>query len=510
MRLGIIAFLLNLSIGLSAQSFEYSYVDPCNGNTEKISIPFGANAVAVTYYNQIRSFTESDFQNGVFDQWAQSVYNTYKTTSPCAGIGTATVVTITQATAMTVISIMNSMTTITDAIGSISSLSGTLSSIPMSTVSGSSGGSGGSSSNGSSGKGSSESKSSASSGGFSVGSESIRLTPVPQASGPSGPSMPPSSGAGSSGTSSASNQSSGSGNTGSGSSSSGSTSNGEKGSSSSGTGSSGASGSGNSSGSSSQGSGSGGTPKEGSAQEESKGETNLVGGTNEAVKSTPGNGGGSKSAQQNSMKPTIVGSSDLAGFNFRDGGSALGGRINAGFTSVRYDQLRSHGILFDYTSAIKGPNITGFYAWMTPKRVNLLSTTLTIGFEGKGSIYNTIAAGQMRNLSKRFKLVYMGTVSYGSVYDEIFLGTAAIAGGMYDFKVGKRLDIKLMSLAVYSPYVSYYNDILLQSPFVILPTIGTNIAVTKNFRFNVNWGGAWAISQSVLNYTITLGTRLII
>jgi len=510
MRLGIIAFLLNLSIGLSAQSFEYSYVDPCNGNTEKISIPFGANAVAVTYYNQIRSFTESDFQNGVFDQWAQSVYNTYKTTSPCAGIGTATVVTITQATAMTVISIMNSMTTITDAIGSISSLSGTLSSIPMSTVSGSSGGSGGSSSNGSSGKGSSESKSSASSGGFSVGSESIRLTPVPQASGPSGPSMPPSSGAGSSGTSSASNQSSGSGNTGSGSSSSGSTSNGEKGSSSSGTGSSGASGSGNSSESSSQGSGSGGTPKEGSAQEESKGETNLVGGTNEAVKSTPGNGGGSKSAQQNSMKPTIVGSSDLAGFNFRDGGSALGGRINAGFTSVRYDQLRSHGILFDYTSAIKGPNITGFYAWMTPKRVNLLSTTLTIGFEGKGSIYNTIAAGQMRNLSKRFKLVYMGTVSYGSVYDEIFLGTAAIAGGMYDFKVGKRLDIKLMSLAVYSPYVSYYNDILLQSPFVILPTIGTNIAVTKNFRFNVNWGGAWAISQSVLNYTITLGTRLII
>jgi hypothetical protein len=510
MRLGIIAFLLNLSIGLSAQSFEYSYVDPCNGNTEKISIPFGANAVAVTYYNQIRSFTESDFQNGVFDQWAQSVYNTYKTTSPCAGIGTATVVTITQATAMTVISIMNSMTTITDAIGSISSLSGTLSSIPMSTVSGSSGGSGGSSSNGSSGKGSSESKSSASSGGFSVGSESIRLTPVPQASGPSGPSMPPSSGAGSSGTSSASNQSSGSGNTGSGSSSSGSTSNGEKGSSSSGTGSSGASGSGNSSESSSQGSGSGGTPKEGSAQEESKGETNLVGGTNEAVKSTPGNGGGSKSAQQNSMKPTIVGSSDLAGFNFRDGGSALGGRINAGFTSVRYDQLRSHGILFDYTSAIKGPNITGFYAWMTPKRVNLLSTTLTIGFEGKGSIYNTIAAGQMRNLSKRFKLVYMGTVSYGSVYDEMFLGTAAIAGGMYDFKVGKRLDIKLMSLAVYSPYVSYYNDILLQSPFVILPTIGTNIAVTKNFRFNVNWGGAWAISQSVLNYTITLGTRLII
>jgi hypothetical protein len=67
-----------------------------------------------------------------------------------------------------------------------------------------------------------------------------------------------------------------------------------------------------------------------------------------------------------------------------------------------------------------------------------------------------------------------------------------------------------MALGVYAPYVSYYNDILLQSPYVILPNIGTNIKVTKNFRFNINWGGAWAINQNVLNYTITIGTRLVL
>ena len=104
----------------------------------------------------------------------------------------------------------------------------------------------------------------------------------------------------------------------------------------------------------------------------------------------------------------------------------------------------------------------------------------------------------------------MASASAGEVYDEAFLGTALIAGGMYDWRIGKRLDIKLMALGVYAPYVSYYNDILLQSPYVILPNIGTNVKVTKNFRFNINWGGAWAINQNVLNYTITIGTRLVL
>ena len=56
----------------------------------------------------------------------------------------------------------------------------------------------------------------------------------------------------------------------------------------------------------------------------------------------------------------------------------------------------------------------------------------------------------------------MGTVSYGQVYRESFLGTALIVGATYDMNIGKRLDIKLMNLMVYAPYVSYYNDVVLK------------------------------------------------
>jgi hypothetical protein len=187
-------------------------------------------------------------------------------------------------------------------------------------------------------------------------------------------------------------------------------------------------------------------------------------------------------------------------------------KVSGGYTSMRWDGARSHGINADYTSALRGPNITGFYAFMKKKRIDLISTSLTIGFEEKKSIYGTFAFGQMWNIGKKKKLkaVYMLTGSYGSVYGEKFIGTAAIAGGMYDFKFTKRLEIKLLALYVYAPYVSYYNDILLKSPNVVLPIVGTNVKITKKFKINLNCGGAWALNESALNYTIMMGTRLLL
>jgi hypothetical protein len=512
-RLLIISVLICMATATMAQSFIYSYTNPCNGNIEKITIPSGSNSVAVTYYNQIQVFNEADFSNGTFDAWANSVFDSYSQVSPCASIGTSTVISLTQNTAMTMISIMGSLTTISDALGSVNSLGGLTSSVvggsggsvgsggsgdPKKTKSNDANGGGTTGSSNSSG-GNSQSAGSTSTGGQgseprsttgSTGSstQSSTGTTQPQsgsAQGGSSSSQPTVGGGSSSGSS-----------TTSGSAESGST-----------TGSSTTSGlPRNSSSNSSDGNGS--TNTESTAGTEDK-KTDALSGSNSAVRSTPTSGTGNS---KNGLRPMVVAGSDLAGFNFKDGNIAFGGKVNGNYTSDRYDQRRSHGIIFDYTTAIKGPNVTGFYAWMKPKRITLLSNTLTVGFEGKGSIYNSVAFGQMRDIgkSKRLKLVYMASASIGEVYDESFLGTALIAGGMYDWRVSKKLDIKLMALAVYAPYVSYYNDILLQSPYVMLPSIGTNVKITKNFRFNINWGGAWALNQNVLNYTITIGTRLVL
>ena len=205
-------------------------------------------------------------------------------------------------------------------------------------------------------------------------------------------------------------------------------------------------------------------------------------------------------------------SSDFAGFNFRDKEVSFGGKGTAGYTSMRWDGKRSYGVLLDYTSIIRGPNVTGFWANMAKRRIDLISVTATISFYGRGSQYGTLALGQMWSFPKvkNLKAIYLATGSFGNVYGETFLGTAAIAGGMYDWKVSKRIDVKLMNLFIYAPYVSYYNDILLKSPYVIMPIIGTNIGITKKFKFNVNFGGAYAINENVMNFTLMFGTRLAI
>ena len=79
---------------------------------------------------------------------------------------------------------------------------------------------------------------------------------------------------------------------------------------------------------------------------------------------------------------------------------------------------------------------------------------------------------------------------------------------MYDWKVSKRIDVKLTALYIYAPYVSYYNDIVLNSPHVILPLVGTNVGITKKFKLNVNFGGTYALNQNVMNYTVMFGTRM--
>jgi hypothetical protein len=114
------------------------------------------------------------------------------------------------------------------------------------------------------------------------------------------------------------------------------------------------------------------------------------------------------------------------------------------------------------------------------------------------------------NKPKNMKLVYMLTASSGQVYGEPFIGTAVIAGGMHDWNVNKRIAVKTMLLYVYAPYVSYYNDILLKSPHVVLPIIGTNVGITKRFKININVGGAWAIKDAALNYTVMMGTRMLL
>ena len=522
------------TFSITAQTYTYSYTDPCTGVLKSLSVPINGS-IAVSYYGETSSFTGNDFQNGTFENWANQVLAQYQNISPCAQIvGVTTAVNISQSTVLNTIGILNSLSALADIAGTTNILGGATTTVSGSTNNNnkqnkngnnsnnnsggdvSASGSNGTSTtnpnpstnpsgttststtsnsgstqqaNGTSSTGSGENGGTTSSTGNEGGTSGGNQTTTPE-----GTTSNPSSESSIESSSSTTTESSGGGNI-----ENPSTSSSTEGSSQSGT----------------TGNGSGGQGEQTETQEvqipkEEGGQTNITGGSTTTIRGSTTTSGSSKSKEGG--KPSVVASSDFVGFNFQDSEVTSGLKVTGGYTSLRWDGKRSWGVLADYTSALKGPNVTGFYALLKPKVVTILSGTLTIGFEGIGSLYGTISGGQMFSFQKvkNLKVIYMATVSYGAVFRTQFLGTAVIAGGMYDLKIGKRIDIKLTNLMVYSPYVSYYNDLVLASPFVMLPSVGTNIGITKKFKFNINAGGAWSLGNSTLNYTITCGTRLMV
>lgn len=442
-----------------SQSYTYSFTDPCTGIVKTVAVP--NNGIPITLYGQTRTFTPSDFIAGNVELWLNSIVNSFGGSNPCATlVGTPNAINIAQTTTLQFISIVNNLSAISEMSGSVDLLSN------LTTTT-----------NSDSKKEDKKKKSDNSTQtntDVNNNSNSVNNSTNNTTTNNSGNSVNNSNSSSSpnSGsddvkketTSTTDSKSSNSGNTNSNT-----------------------------------------NDKNTTDDKKSGGGVNVVGNSVNSIQSV-------SSESKNGNRPTILASSDLVGFNFKNTDVSYGGKFSGSYTSTRWDGLRSHGIIGDYTTAIKGPNIAGFYAFLHKKRIDLISTSLTVGFESKPTIYGTLAVGQMWKFKKpkSLKLVYLVTTSYGKVYEQKFIGTAFIAGGMYDWKVSKRIDVKLLGLYVYAPYVKYYNDVLLKSPNVVLPIIGTNIGITKRFKLNVNMGGAYAININTLNYTIMMGTRLLL
>jgi|TARA_R110000851_G_scaffold51878_2_gene122804 hypothetical protein len=80
-------YLVLLCSTISAQSFFYSYIDPCNQTTIKESYSLqedDSGGFQVTYYNRTRYFTFEQVLNGELEAWAESVYNDFEDLFPCA------------------------------------------------------------------------------------------------------------------------------------------------------------------------------------------------------------------------------------------------------------------------------------------------------------------------------------------------------------------------------------------------------------------------------------------
>jgi hypothetical protein len=81
----LLFLVLSLS-SISAQSFFYSYVDPCEQTVVRSNYTLNSEeqGFQVTYYNRTKFFTLEEVLDGQLELWTESVYNDFQDLFPCA------------------------------------------------------------------------------------------------------------------------------------------------------------------------------------------------------------------------------------------------------------------------------------------------------------------------------------------------------------------------------------------------------------------------------------------
>ena len=209
-------------------------------------------------------------------------------------------------------------------------------------------------------------------------------------------------------------------------------------------------------------------------------------------------------------KPAILVTGDIVGVQKADDGTR-DARGTMSFTKVKGDGTASLGFSADYMVNAKIGNLSVMRSWIGVnkkghKHINVVSDAF--GILPK-SWSNTALAVRVNSV-KNFTALYGAAGTYGKLYGEEMISTLAIGGFMYKGKLAKALDATIIAACVYSPYTKYYTESLFEAKPIIIPFFNFNYKLTKTFGVGLTGGGTYIASQSILNYQILMGGKLLL
>jgi hypothetical protein len=209
-------------------------------------------------------------------------------------------------------------------------------------------------------------------------------------------------------------------------------------------------------------------------------------------------------------KPAILVTGDIVGVQKADDGSR-DARGTMSFTRVKGDGTASLGFSADYMVNAKIGNLSVMKSWIGVnkkghKHINVVSDAFGI----LPKSWSNTALFVRVNSVKNFTALYGGAGTYGNLYGEEMISTLAIGGFMYKGKLAKALDATIIAACVYSPYTKYYTESLFEAKPIIIPFFNFNYKLTKTFGVGLTGGGTYVASQSILNYQILMGAKLLL
>lgn len=465
-------------IGLSvkAQSFSYSYIDPCTKISKSIVISSlnGNSPIVMNYYGQVKTFTTSELQDGTFDTWANGIYNNYGKGNPCEQVGIVTITTnvlnVSNNIISNVVALSSMLTSITDIASTASSSVANV----ATSVTGGTSAAGGSATNG-------DSKGSGSTSKDSEKTEAKDETkpndqkkdetkPDDQKKDDSKPDeTKPDESKPDNGKKDETkpdetkpdNQKKDE-----------AKSNDQK--------------------------------SEDQKKEEAKVEEQKKEEAKSTSQTTSKSAAKAKASQD---KPSIMLTGDIVGMQ-RATDNIQDAKITSSYIMIAGDKKTSFGLSVDFTVKANVGNISAFKSWMTTKtirkHIDLVSNSISLL---PGSISNTAVYIRIDNVKKVTALYGIGGM-YGSMNNEPLITVVAIGGGMFKGQITNNIDAVIILAVVYVPYMKYYTESIFVTKPLMLPFFNINYKLTKTFRFGLTGGTTYSVTESVVNYQLLFGAKL--
>ena len=507
----IFFFFLYVSVAYG-QSISYTYVDPCTGIANTVTVSSQAGTVVMFYAGQYQSFTMAQLQGGGYEAWVASVNAAAPPGSnPCAGNAGA----VSGSTSASVgTNVTNTVTNIT---GALSVLGGGT----VTTSSGGMGAGGGSVGGSSSGNSSSNSTNSGNDQGNDQSGGSSDDSGSDDGGDTSGGTGTNDGGSSSGGSTSGGTDSGSGGGTGGGSGSGGGSTGGSSG---------GSGGSGGSSGggTSSNTEGTGGVDGTGSATSGGGDDSNSGGAVgdksiesssggqsdSESESDSGGSGGGGRKKKKGpkARKGSLIASGDMSiirnGSDYKQGGND-NFKLNLGMTYANTKQTLAAGALLNYTTGQNELSLTGYGSWKVAESMFVGSNSILYN-PSESTWFNT---GNIMYAYKQtsYATVLFGTnFSIGKLGEENFSNWSAQLGVFTTFNGYKGVSINLMGIAMYSPYTFFYEGQWLKGGFLLVPLSSFDFSLTKTFKFNISTSTVLLQGSGILNFQMMTGGKMLL
>ena len=444
---------------VSYGQWSYTFTDPCTLNQQTIQMG-SSNDIALNYFGNVQTFTQTDFTNGTFDSWLDLVTQA-NSGNPCQSV-TQVITNNTNA-----IIVQNTITVITNI---MSVLGGDM--LPQAL----------------------------SSSGVPVAEAIDNATKKEKKKKKKKKSDEQSS---------SSNNESGSSNNESSSSSSesGSSDNKNNENSSSGTSSGQSSGSGSSETSSGQGNTGGSGTSTGGAETATEEESKEGALTMSLANSVSNAIDGGEADNKN--RGSLIASGDIVVIDNQDNSNGRQVKVVGSITRANTRKSRVQGALFTYTTVTNDFSLTFYKSWINPNRTfNLVGANTTMTDFNQNHLNTTTALESFKFGKKKFTGMAGLNFTVGKLGKRNLQNLSSVAGVHRNFRVSPKITTSALVLGVYSPFTQYYEGQWWDPGVLIVPFSSWDIQITKTFKYNISFTGVWQSGGSALNYQILTGGKI--